>query len=61
MLFYLSYYIHSQIKVQVKKSEFLVMGIMKRFCTLAIWRPTIFQFSVSGIVETIFADFVGQH
>ena len=52
LISYLCYCIYIPKKYQVKKSESLVMKIMKRFWLLVRGQPTFFQISVLGIVET---------
>ena len=54
----MDYCIHILKKFQVKKTESLVMEIMKRFCRLANVWVTFSEISVMGIVKTIFSDFV---
>ena len=54
----MDYCIHIPKKFQVKKSESLVMKIMKRFYRLVNVWVTFSEISVMGIVKTIFSDFV---
>ena len=54
----MDYCIHIPKKFQVKKSESLVMKIMKRFRRLVNVWVTFSEISVMGIVKTIFSDLV---
>ena len=54
----MDYCIHIPKKFQVKKTESLVMKIMKRFYRLVNVWVTFYEISVMGIVKTIFSDFV---
>ena len=54
----MDYCIHISKKFQVKKSESLVMKIMKRFRRLVNVWVTFSEISVMGIVRTIFSYFV---
>jgi len=54
----MDYCIHIPKKFQVKKTESLVMEIMKRFCEIVISAGTFFEISALGIVKTKKWDFV---
>ena len=54
----MDYCIHIPKKFQVKKSESLVIEIMKRLYRLVNAWVTFSEISVMGIVKTFFSDFV---